>query len=156
GRGENSVMDALTTMGRPRALPNSDPASATDQSVWMEAALRPDSIAVIGASNNPDKIGGRPIKYMRALSYSGRLYPINPARQEVQGLKAYSGIDDLPEVPQMAIVCVPGMAAVEAVEQCADAGVRVCVIISSGFGETGAQGQALQTRMLHAACRSGM
>ncbi|NYT38727.1 CoA-binding protein [Allopusillimonas soli] len=123
---------------------------------WIEAALRPDSIAVIGASDNPDKVGGRPIKYMRCLSYTGRLYPINPGRTEVQGLKAYSALADLPEVPDMAIVCVPGAAAVEAVQNCASVGVRVCVVISSGFGELGTQGNTLQERMLQLAQDHGM
>jgi acyl-CoA synthetase (NDP forming) len=123
---------------------------------WREAALRPNAIAVIGASENPEKIGGRPIKYMLERGYRGRLYPVNPSRPEIQGLKAYADIEAVPEVPDMAVVCVPGDAAVNAVKSCARRGVRVCVVISSGFGETGPEGRRAQDAMVMAAHRSGM
>lgn len=123
---------------------------------WISAALDPASVAIIGASENPEKIGGRPIKYMKAHGYRGAVYPINPSRSEIQGLRSYPDISALPAVPEMAIVCIPGQLAVEAVEECAQRGVKICVIISSGFGETGAEGRQLQDRMLDAARRHGM
>ncbi len=122
----------------------------------LQAALYPRSIAVIGASDIPEKIGGRPIKYMLRHGYAGAIYPVNPGRGEVQGLKAYADLAALPEAPDLAIVAVPGRAAVEAVAACAARGVRVAVVMSSGFGETDAAGKAAQGEMLAAARAAGM
>ncbi len=122
----------------------------------LDAALNPQSIAVIGASDNPEKIGGRPIKYMLRAGYAGRLYPINPNRPEIQGLKAYPDIASLPEAPDLAIVAVPGMGAVSAVEACAARGVKIAVIVTSGFGETGEAGKRAQDDMVKIARAAGM
>jgi len=131
-------------------------ANTQDQDDWISAALSPRSIAVVGASDNPDKIGGRPIKYMLQHGYAGKLYPVNSARSLVQGLESWPELGALPEVPEMAIVCVPGAAALEAVMACARQGVKVCIVISSGFGETGAAGLAVQRKMAETARSSGM
>ncbi len=122
----------------------------------LRAALDPASIAIIGASDNPHKVGGRPILYMKRYGYRGAIYPINPARAEVQGLKAYPDLASLPQAPELAIVAVSGEEAVGAVAACAARGVKVCVVMSSGFGEIGAAGRALQERMLAAARDAGM
>ena len=66
----------------------------------------PRSVAVLGASTDPTRISGRPIAYMKAQGFQGALYPINPNRTEVQGLKAYPSVADLPETPDVAIVAV--------------------------------------------------
>ena len=122
----------------------------------LSAALNPQSVAVIGASENPEKIGGRPIKYMLRAGYKGRVYPVNPNRPEIQGLKAYPDIASLPEAPDLAIVAVPGMGAVAAVAACAKRGVKVAVVITSGFGETGEAGKQAQDEMVRSARASGM
>ena len=130
--------------------------AGTDPDERLAAALDPQSIAVIGASENPEKIGGRPIKYMLRAGYKGRLYPINPNRAEIQGLKAYPDIASLPEAPDLTIVAVPGMGAVGAVAACASRGVKVAVVITSGFGETGEAGKAAQAEMVRTARAAGM
>ena len=122
----------------------------------LHCALDPTSIAIIGASDNPHKVGGRPILYMKRYGYRGAIYPINPARAEVQGLKAFPDLAALPVAPEMAIVAVAGDEAVRAVEACAARGVKVAVVMASGFGEVGAEGRALQDRMLAAARAAGM
>ena len=122
----------------------------------LRAALDPRSIAILGASDNPHKIGGRPIAYMQRMGYTGRLYPVNPSRTELQGLACYASMAELPEVPEMALVIVGGEQTVAAVEDCAARGVRCAVVIASGFGETGAAGRAVQERMLAAARATGM
>ncbi|ARJ07680.1 pimeloyl-CoA synthetase [Cnuibacter physcomitrellae] len=117
----------------------------------------PRSVAVIGASSDPEKIGGRPIKYMLERGFTGRLYPINPSRDRIQGIQAYPDLDSLDEAPDVAIIAVSGASAVAQVVRCAEVGVKGCVIMASGFGETGdAQGLAWQSEMLDAAARSGM
>ncbi len=122
----------------------------------LSAALAPRSIAVIGASENPNKIGGRPIAYMQRLGYPGKLYPINPSRTELQGLPCYPSLAALPEVPEMALVIVAGEQTLAAVEDCAARGVQCAVVIASGFGETGPEGRAIQERMAAAARAAGM
>ena len=102
----------------------------------LRVALAPRCVAVIGASDNANKIGGRPIAYLKRFGFKGAVYPINPSRDTLQGLHAYPGLDALPEVPDMVVIAVPGELAVQAVDQCAAAGVRVAVVMASGFGET--------------------
>ncbi|MGO4395993.1 acetate--CoA ligase family protein [Variovorax sp. M-6] len=122
----------------------------------LESALNPQSVAVIGASENIHKIGGRPIYYMQRHGFRGRIYPINPARQEVQGLRSYESLAALPEVPDLALVIVGGDKAVAAVDECAARGVKSAVVIASGFGEAGAQGRAVQQAMADRARAAGM
>jgi acyl-CoA synthetase (NDP forming) len=102
----------------------------------LRTVLDPKSVAVIGASENPNKIGGRPLLYLSRFGFKGKVYPINPNRKEAQGYKAFPSLAALPEVPEVAIIAVPGDAAVDAVTECASAGVRVAVVMTSGFGET--------------------
>lgn len=122
----------------------------------LESALNPQSVAVIGASENIHKIGGRPIYYMRKHGFGGRIYPINPSREEVQGLKSYASLAALPEAPDLAMVIVGGDKAVDAVSQCAARGVKSVVVVASGFGETGEEGRAVQRAMVDTARAAGM
>ena len=122
----------------------------------LDLALNPGSVAIVGASDNPHKVGGRPILFMRKYGYRGRIFPVNPARAEVQGYKAYPDLASLPEVPDMAIVALAGDGTVQAVEQCADLGVKVAVILASGYSETGADGRKIQDAMLARARAAGM
>jgi acetate---CoA ligase (ADP-forming) len=123
----------------------------------LEAALDPRSIAIIGASENPNKVGGRPVHYLDKFGFKGRIFPINPSRAEVQGHRCYKSLDDLPEAPEMAIVAVAGDNAIGAVEDCATRGVKVAVVMASGFGEVDAvAGKAKERRMVEAARMAGM
>jgi acyl-CoA synthetase (NDP forming) len=123
----------------------------------LRAALDPSSIAIIGASENSNKIGGRPLLYLKKSGYAGRIFPINPARREVQGHACYPGLDALPEVPEMAIVAVPGEAAERAVEQCAGLGVKLAIVMTSGFSESDpVGGKEAERRMVAAARKGGM
>jgi acyl-CoA synthetase (NDP forming) len=117
----------------------------------------PSSVAIIGASNDPEKIGGRPIRYMKECGYQGAIYPINPNRTEIQGLRAFASVDDLPTIPDVAIIAVSGENAVQQIERCGELGVKGCVIMASGFGETGdEQGLEWQRQMLATVERTGM
>ena len=86
--------------------------------------LAPRSVAVLGASSDPTRISGRPIAYMKSQGFQGTLYPINPNRDEIQGIKAYKSIADLPEVPDVAIVAVASEVAAPATVELAKLGVR--------------------------------
>jgi acyl-CoA synthetase (NDP forming) len=122
----------------------------------LQAALAPRSVAVIGASTNPNKIGGRPIDFMKRFGYRGVVYPINPNAPEVQGHKSYPDLKSLPEAPEMVVVAVPGDAAVTAVAECAARGVKLAVVMTSGFGEVDAAGLAKQRAMVETARAAGM
>jgi acetate---CoA ligase (ADP-forming) len=127
-----------------------------DPRAALRKVLAPRSVAVIGASDNAHKIGGRPISYLSRFGYRGQVFPINPARDEVQGLRSYKGLQDLPEVPDAAIIAVPGELAVQAVDDCARAGVSVAVIMSSGFGEVHEEGKRQERAMRERARAAGM
>jgi acetate---CoA ligase (ADP-forming) len=122
----------------------------------LDALLAPHSVAIVGASDDADKIGGRPIRYLHEFGFAGRVLPVNPRRETVQELPAYPSIEALPEVPDVAIVAVGGAAAVEAVEACAAKGVKAVVIMASGFGETGMEGKRQEERMRRLANAAGM
>ncbi|WP_226893360.1 acetate--CoA ligase family protein [Nisaea sediminum] len=118
--------------------------------------IAPKSFAVIGASDDPMRIGGRPIYYSLKFGFSGKIYPVNPKRETVQGLKAYPSIADVPEAVDAAIVALPASLVLEAVEACAAKGVGACVVFSSGFSELGAEGEAMQAELTSVARRTGM
>ncbi|ETR78771.1 6-carboxyhexanoate--CoA ligase [Afipia sp. P52-10] len=122
----------------------------------LEALLRPCSIAIIGASQDPTKIGGRPLQLLLKYGYAGTIYPVNPRAPEVQGLKAYASVADLPDAPDLGIIAVEAEKAPDAVEQCAARGMQAVVIFSSGFAELGEAGQALQQRLRDTAQRTGI
>ena len=117
--------------------------------------LDPGSVAIIGASENPNKIGGRPVDYLARFGFRGRVFPINPNRAEIQGLKSYPGLTALPVSPDVAIIAVPGEAAVAAVDDCAAAGVKIAIMMASGFGET-AGGKAQERDMAARARARGL
>lgn len=118
--------------------------------------LSPQSVAIVGASDDVTRIGGRPLRYMRESGFQGRLYPVNPKRETVQGLQAYADLAGLPEVPDTAILAVPAAATLAAVEDCVAKGVPSAVIFSAGFAETGAEGQAMQARIAAVAREGGL
>lgn len=122
----------------------------------LSALIDPKSIAVIGASNDIFKFGGRPIRYMKEAPFGGPLYPIHPRDPEIQGLKAYRDIRDVGQPVDMAVISVPAPGVLAAVEACAEAGVKSCAIFSSGFAEVGGDGAVWQDRMAEIAAGSGM
>ncbi|UCH49277.1 MAG: acetate--CoA ligase family protein [Betaproteobacteria bacterium] len=123
----------------------------------LRAALDPKSVAIVGASDNPNKIGGRPLLYLGRYGYQGKIYPINPNRSQVQRHQAYPDLLSLPDAPEVVIIAVPGDGAVDAVEKCAAMGVKVAVVMSSGFGEVDAtEGKAKEARMRVVARSTGM
>ncbi|GGF15511.1 pimeloyl-CoA synthetase [Aliidongia dinghuensis] len=122
----------------------------------LTGLLAPRSVAIIGASSDPTRIGGRPIAAMLRRGFQGRIMPVNPNRATVQDLPAFASIADLPEVPDVAIVAVPAEAAVAAVEELAGRGVKGAIVFSAAFAEVGAEGAALQARMAAAARVGGM
>ncbi|HWT08026.1 MAG TPA: CoA-binding protein, partial [Roseomonas sp.] len=109
--------------------------------------FRPHSVAVVGASGDPEKLGGRTLLHLKELGYRGRIYPINVSAAEVQGLPAWRSVAELPETPDCALVLLPAPLVAKAIEDCAAKGVRHVQVLSSGFAEEGGEGVAMQERL---------
>ena len=122
----------------------------------MDVFFNARSVAVIGASGEVAKIGGRPIHLLRKYGYSGAIYPINPKGGEIQSLPAYTRLADTPKPPELAVVAVPAGHALQAVRECAERGVKGVVVLSSGFSEAGPEGIEMQSEMTRIARQHGM
>lgn len=122
----------------------------------LDAFFKADGVAVIGASDDITKIGGRPVQLLRKYGYAGPIYPINPKGGTIQGLPAYASILDTPTAPDMAILAVPVEATLQAVRDCASRGVCGVIVLSAGFAEAGPDGAALQAELVRVARNHGM
>ncbi|MCB1742806.1 MAG: acetate--CoA ligase family protein [Gammaproteobacteria bacterium] len=122
----------------------------------LSALFDPKSIAVIGASDDLSKFGARPIRFMLEGGFQGPIYPINPKGGNIQGLKAYADIREIPEPADMVIISVPARHVVDAARASAEAGVRTAVVFSSGFAEVGDEGELWQTQLRDVARESGL
>lgn len=123
----------------------------------LRVALDPKSIAVIGASDNPNKVGGRPLRFLQRFGFKGAIYPVNPTRRETQGLRTWARIDDLPQAPELAIVALAGDDAFAALDACGAAGVKVAVVMTGGLTEADpVHGKEKERRMVERARAHGM
>lgn len=118
--------------------------------------LQPASIALVGISDDPAKTSGRPLLYLRRAGFAGRLYPINPRREQVQGERAWSSLASLPEVPEHVFVLTPTDSVLPTVTECARLGVPVVTILASGFSESGAEGAAREQALRDLARSTGI
>jgi len=122
----------------------------------LQPFFDPGSVAIIGASSDPDKLGGRPIRYLRDAGYAGRIYPINTKADTVQGLKAYASLADIPEAIDQALIIVPAPAAQQALQACIDKGIRYVQVLSSGFAEEDEAGRERQRTLASLAAKHGV
>src|SRR5882724_10261034 len=122
----------------------------------LDTFFAPDSIALIGASRDQEKIPGRLLSMLRKNEFPGKIYPINPNYGDIDGLKCYPAIADVGQPIDLAIVIIPARAVLGALEQCAAAGVKNAVIISSGFAEEGGDSAAMQDAIAALAKKTGM
>ena len=118
--------------------------------------LYPNSLAVIGASNNPDKFGGMYLKTIREFGYKGVIYPVNPKGGIIQGLTAYQSIGDIPGPVDQAVINVPAPYVLEAIKACAEKGIAAAHISSAGFKESGPEGRALEQEITKIARAGGV
>ncbi|RDK11228.1 acetate--CoA ligase family protein [Cupriavidus lacunae] len=113
----------------------------------LSALLQPRTIAVIGASTQPDKVGGMPVRLLSELGYAGHIIPVHATAREVQGLPAVPSLDALDAPVDLAIVALPVSASLDAMRQLACNGTRAAVVFTSGFAETGGDGIAMQAEL---------
>jgi len=116
--------------------------------------LSPESIAVIGASADPGKIGYAVFRNL--LTFPGRLYPVNPAHDFVQGKKAFASVSEIPERADLAVIAVPARIVPGILKELGVRGTRLAIIISSGFRETGTEGEELEKEILEHARTYGI
>lgn len=118
--------------------------------------IAPRSVAVVGASEDVGKFGGRVIHYLLKHGFAGRILPVNPNRATIRGLPAIPRVSAAAEAPDVAILAVPAAALEAQVADCAAAGVGACIVITGKLAEAGAQGAALQDRVLRIARDANM
>lgn len=122
----------------------------------LDALFRPTSVAILGASSDPGKIGGRPVASMLKYGYSGRIIPVNPNAEEIQGLPAFASILDVDGPVDMAICALPERLVEDVVDQCIEVGVKSMVLFSAGFAEVSDEGAERQQRIAEKAKAGGM
>ncbi|MEM2610573.1 MAG: acetate--CoA ligase [Candidatus Bathyarchaeia archaeon] len=124
--------------------------------MMLEAFFNPKSIAVIGASREPLKVGHRIFRNLVESGFGGRLYPINPNADEILGFKCYGSVRDVPDEIDLAVIVVPARVVPLVVEDCGLKGVKGIIVISAGFGETGKEGAHLEREVVSICRKYGM
>ena len=122
----------------------------------LDMFFNPQSVAVVGASRDPDKLGYGVLHNIMQYGYAGRVYPINPKADEVLGLPAYPSVLDVPDPIDLAVIVVPAKVVAAVLEECGQKGVRGAVIITAGFREVGREGKQRENELLEIARRYGM
>jgi len=119
----------------------------------LSSILRPKSIAVIGASTSPDKLGHEIMKNILDSGFQGAVYPINPKADAILDIPCHVSVQDIAEAPDMAVIIIPARFVPQAVEECGQKGVKGAVIITGGFSEAGPEGEVLQQQVVDIAQR---
>ena len=131
-------------------------AVAPDSRAAVQCALNPRSVAVLGASDDLMKWGGSILALLRKFGFDGAIYPVNPRAESVQGLKAFATVQAIGQPVDVAVIALPQERTEAAFEDCAAAGVKVILMVTSQFAESGAEGAALQDKLLAIARRADM
>ena len=122
----------------------------------LDRLFRPRSIAVLGASGTPGKLGHEVVAAMIASPFAGQIIPVNPQGGEILGLPALRSLSEAEEAPDCAVVVVPAAAVVTSLAECAALGVPIAQVLSAGFAETGEEGRAAEDEIRELAQASGM
>jgi acetyltransferase len=122
----------------------------------LDSLFRPKSIAIIGASDDVQKVSGQPMNYLLMHKYQGKIYPVNPTKDIILGYKAYPSVTAIPEEVEAAIIVIGAKNVPGVIKECAQKGVKAVFIGVSGFGEQSAEGQKLQDEIEATANQAGM
>jgi len=115
----------------------------------LEAIFSPRSVAVLGASSVPGKVGHDIFENILRGGYQGTLYPVNPKARSILCIRAYPTITEVPDSVDLAMIILPPRAALKGVQECVDKGVKGIVIVSAGFREVGGEGAEIEQRIVH-------
>ncbi len=123
---------------------------------YLAPLFTPKSVVLFGASDRPDSVGGVVFKNLLTAGFEGRIYGINPKREEVQGQKAYASLDDIDGAIDLAVVATPSKSIPAIVEACGERGIGMMLILSAGFREIGPEGRKLEDRVTQLVRRYGI
>ncbi len=115
---------------------------------YLTSLFTPGSVALFGASDRPDSVGGIVFKNLLSSGYEGRIFAMNPKRDKVQGQKAYKSLDEIDEQIDLAVVATPAPSIPAIVEACGEKGIKMMLILSAGFREIGPEGRKLEDRVV--------
>lgn len=118
--------------------------------------LHPSSVAVIGASTDPSKVGHVVLMNLLSAGFTGTVYPVNSEHRSVRGVRAYPSVTDIPDPVDLAVVAIPAAGVDAVLDGCLAKGVRTLVVLSSGFAEAGADGRGAERRLVAQARAHGM
>ncbi len=122
----------------------------------MQAVFEPKSIAVVGASRRPGQLGAKIVSNLVQTGFTGALYVVNPTAAEVEGVKSYPSLAEIPGAVDLVVITVPAAKVEAVVDDCVANRVHAVVVISAGFGETGEAGRAMQQRLLEKVRAAGI
>jgi acetyltransferase len=109
--------------------------ATTDRISQLDAILKPKSVAVIGASTNPEKFGHEVLKNIIDSGFQGAIYPINPKADTILNLPCRKSVKDIEEALDLAVIIIPARFVPQAVQECGEKGVKGAVIVTGGFSE---------------------
>ncbi len=118
--------------------------------------FEPNSVAVVGASRDPQKLGNVVVKNLIEADFEGKIYPVNPKADEILGLKCYSSLEEAPKKTQLAVIVIPAERVPSVLEECHENNVTNAIIISGGFSEKGEEGKELEEKVLDTAEEMGI
>ena len=122
----------------------------------LESFFNPKSVAIVGASQKPGKVGYEVLASMMKGGYTGKIYPVNPNAEMIEGLKCYPDLKSIGEVCELVIIIVPAAVVPSVMQQCAGVGVKSVIIITAGFREVGKEGKELEEQVIEIAKRAGI
>ncbi len=122
----------------------------------LKKLFEPRSVALIGVSNEQNKLSSRPFRFFREYGYTGKVYPVNPKYQKIAEVPCFAKLSDIPGEVDLAVITLPARAVPEALAECGAKGVKAAAIISSGFAEVGGEGVRLQQELTEVASRYGI
>lgn len=130
--------------------------SVSRESASLDPVIKPSSIVLVGASGDPNRISGKPLANLIMGGFKGALYPVNPRAPEIQGLKAYASVAEVPQTPDLAIISLSSEGTLKALEECAAKGVRGAILLSAGYAEMSEEGARLQDKLVAIARAANM
>jgi acyl-CoA synthetase (NDP forming) len=123
---------------------------------FLERFFKPESVAIVGASNNPMRVNYHLVANLTRLGYRGRIYPVHPSEREIQGIKAYQGVKDIPETVDLAVIGVSYAVTPQVLKECVDKGIKRVTLIAGGFSEAGEKGKSVQAEMARMIRQNGI
>jgi acetyl coenzyme A synthetase (ADP forming)-like protein len=122
----------------------------------LEKFFNPKSVAIVGASRQKGKVGFEILRSMLDAGFEGKIFPVNPQAEEIEGLKCYPDVRAIGQTPDLVVVVVPAKAVPSVMQQCGSLGVKAVVIITAGFKEVGEEGRRLEQQVVQIARQSGI